>query len=339
MHTFTTLFEQSRNSLCTRVLLISFTIAQNINRKEYELNMSKNQFYKNNFENAIEINHLTKNYKDFSLNDLSFTLTKGTVMGFVGQNGSGKTTTIKSILNLINTDNGNISVLGIDNKENDFSVKEHIGVVFDELSLPNALTCKQINTIMKKIYKNWNEESYFKYLESFELPLNKTLKKFSRGMQMKIQMAVALSHNAKLLILDEATAGLDPIARNELLDILLEYMEDEEHSILMSSHITSDLERVADYVTFIDKGTLLLSDEKYSILESHLIVKGSVEEIGNLPKEYIVSSRKNSYGAEALTNNPSAIKKLFPDLIYDKASLDDILCFYVSKKRRHITKL
>ena len=297
--------------------------------------MSKNQLLNNNFENAIEITHLSKNYKDFSLNDLSFKLIKGTVMGFVGQNGSGKTTTIKSILNLINTDSGNISVLGIDNKEKDFSVKEHIGVVFDELSLPNTLTCKQINNIMKNIYKTWDEDKFFKYLEYFELPLNKTLKKFSRGMQMKIQMAVALSHDSKLLILDEATAGLDPIARNELLDILLEYMEDEEHSILMSSHITSDLERVADYVTFIDKGTLLLTDEKYSILENHLIVKGSSEEIENLPKEYIVSSRKNSYGAEALTNNPSAIKKIFPDLTYDKASLDDILCFYVSRKRKH----
>lgn len=297
--------------------------------------MSKNKSYENNFKNAIEINHLSKNYKDFSLNDLSFNLIKGTVMGFVGQNGSGKTTTIKSILNIINTDNGNISVLGIDNKENDYSIKEHIGVVFDELSLPNALTCKQVNNIMKNIYKTWDEYKFFKYLEYFELPLNKTLKKFSRGMQMKLQMAVALSHDAKLLILDEATAGLDPIARNELLDILLEYMEDEEHSILMSSHITSDLERVADYVTFIDKGTLLLSEEKYSILENHLIVKGSSEEIENLPKEYIVSSRKNSYGAEALTNNPSAIKELYPNLTYDKVSLDDILCFYVSRKRKH----
>lgn len=297
--------------------------------------MRKEQLYENNFENAIEITHLSKNYKDFSLNDLSLKLIKGTVMGFVGQNGSGKTTTIKSILNLINTDNGNISVLGINNKEKDYSVKEHIGVVFDELSLPNALTCKQTNNIMKNIYKTWDEDKFFKYLEYFELPLNKTLKKFSRGMQMKIQMAVALSHDSKLLILDEATAGLDPIARNELLDILLEYMEDEEHSILMSSHITSDLERVADYVTFIDKGTLLLTDEKYSILENHLIVKGSLAEIENLPKEYIVSSRKNSYGAEALTNNPLAIKKLFPDLTYDKASLDDILCFYVSRKRKH----
>lgn len=295
--------------------------------------MNKKVSYQNNYENSIEINHLTKIYKDFSLNDLSLTLPKGTVMGFVGQNGAGKTTTIKSILNLINADEGQISLFGIDNKDNSIIIKEHIGVVFDELSLPNSLTCKQTNSIMKNIYKEWNEKAFFQYIEDFELPLNKPFKNFSRGMQMKIQMAIALSHNAKLLILDEATAGLDPIARNELLDILLEYMEDEEHSILMSSHITSDLERIADYVTFIDKGTLLLSDEKYSILENHLIVKSGIEEIEKLPKEYIVSTRKNSYGAEALTNNPSVLKELFPNLTYDKASLDDILCFYVSKKR------
>ena len=151
---------------------------------------------------------------------------------------------------------------------------------------------------------------------------------------MKVQMAVALSHNPKLLILDEATAGLDPIARNELLDILLAYMEDEEHSILMSSHITSDLERIADYVTFIDNGTILLSDEKYNITENHAIVKGTEQEISTLPDKYIISSRKNSYGAEALTNSSSTLKKLYPDLVYDKVSLDDILCFYVKKSKQ-----
>lgn len=295
--------------------------------------MSKNFSYQNNYQNAIEIKNLTKNYKDFSLNNLSLTLPKGTVMGFVGQNGSGKTTTIKSILNLINIEEGEVSVFGLDTTQNSITIKENIGVVFDELSLPNTLTCKQTNSIMKNIYKNWNEDAFFQYTKDFELPLNKPFKNFSRGMQMKIQMAVALSHDAKLLILDEATAGLDPIARNELLDILLEFMENEEHSILMSSHITSDLERVADYVTFIDKGNLLLSDEKYSIFENHSLVKGSVEEIESLPKDYIVSTRKNSYGAEALTNNPSVLKENYPNLVYDKVSLDDILCFYVEKKR------
>lgn len=296
--------------------------------------MDTTMSYQNNYKNAIEIKNVTKSYKDFSLHEMSMTVPKGTIMGFVGQNGSGKTTTIKSILNLIETDSGNISVFGMDSTKNSLCIKENIGVVFDELALPNVLTCKQTNNIMKSIYKNWDEKAFFKYIEDFELPPNKQFKKFSRGMQMKIQMAVALSHNAKLLILDEATAGLDPIARNELLDLLLAFMEDEEHSILMSSHITSDLERIADYVTFIDKGNILLSDEKYSILENHSLVKGSINEIESLPHEYIISIRKNSYGAEALTNNPSALKEIYPSLIYDKVSLDDILCFYVSKRRK-----
>lgn len=286
-----------------------------------------------NYENAISIKNVSKNYKDFCLQNISLELKKGTVMGFVGQNGSGKTSTIKAVLNLIKTDDGNISVFNLDNKQYSTEIKEEIGIVFDELALPDVLTCKMVNSIMKNIYKNWDEKIFFHYTDVFSLPLNKPFKKFSRGMQMKIQMAIALSHKAKLLILDEATAGLDPIARNNLLDILLEYMESEEHSILISSHITSDLERIADYVTFIDNGRILLSDEKYVITENHCIVKGPLETIYSLPKECIVSTRKNSYGAEALTDHPDRLKHDFPDLIYDKASLDDILCFYVKKIR------
>lgn len=288
----------------------------------------------NIYENAITIKHLNKSYKDFALKDVSLILPKGTVMGFVGQNGSGKTTTIKSILNLIPADSGEISVFNLNTNEHSVRIKEDIGIVFDELALPDVLNCKMVNNIMKNIYKNWDESVFFQYVEAFSLPADKIFKKFSRGMQMKVQMAVALSHNAKLLILDEATAGLDPIARNELLDILLEYMEDEEHSILMSSHITSDLERVADYVTFIDNGTILLSDEKYSITDNHMIVKGTAEQINALPAEHIVSVRKNSYGAEALTHHYAILKELYPNLLYDKASLDDILCFYVKKSKQ-----
>ncbi len=288
----------------------------------------------NIYENAITIKHLNKSYKDFTLKDVSLILPKGTVMGFVGQNGSGKTTTIKSILNLIPADSGEISVFNLDTNKHSVRIKEDIGIVFDELALPDVLNCKMVNNIMKNIYKNWDESVFFQYAESFSLPVDKIFKKFSRGMQMKVQMAVALSHNAKLLILDEATAGLDPIARNELLDTLLEYMEDEEHSILMSSHITSDLERVADYVTFIDNGTILLSDEKYTITDNHMIVKGTTEQINALPAEHIVSVRKNSYGSEALTHHYATLKELYPNLLYDKASLDDILCFYVKKSKQ-----
>lgn len=286
----------------------------------------------NSYNEAISINNLCKAYKDFKLDNVSLHLPKGTVMGFVGQNGSGKTTTIKSILNLIKTDSGSVNVFGLDAVKHSVTIKQDIGIVFDELGVPDTLNCKMIDKIMKNIYKNWNSEEYFKYIDIFCLPKDKILKKFSRGMQMKTQMAIALSHDAKLLILDEATAGLDPVARNELLDILLEYMENEEHSILMSSHITSDLERVADYITFIDKGSILLSDEKYNLAESHMLVKGTADEINTLPKAYIISTRRNSYGAEALTNNPSILKEFAPTLVYDKASLDDILYFYIKRQ-------
>lgn len=283
-------------------------------------------------ENAIEIVNLSKDYKDFKLNNINLQVKTGTVMGFIGQNGAGKTTTIKSILNLVHNTQGTIHVFGLDVSTQAEQIKEDIGVVFDELGIPDILNCKKINSIMKSIYKNWDEKTFFHYIDIFSLPINKPFKKFSRGMQMKIQTAIALSHNAKLLILDEATAGLDPIARNEILDLLLEFMENAEHSILMSSHITSDLDRIADYITFIDRGKILLSDEKYNINEGHALVKGKLDELNNLPKEYLIYTRKNTYGAEALIRQPDTVKRIAPNLIYDSATLDDILYFYAKSK-------
>jgi ABC-2 type transport system ATP-binding protein len=222
-------------------------------------------------------------------------------------------------------------VFGLNAHNNAKLIKEHIGVVFDELGIPDTLNCKMLNNVMKNIYKNWNEDVFYNYIKLFSLPKDKIFKNFSRGMQMKVQTAVALSHNASLLVLDEATSGLDPIARNELLDILLEFMEDENHSILMSSHITSDLERIADYITFIDNGSLLLSDEKYIIQEGHALAKGSKDDIQNIPNDYVISIRNNSYGSEALITQPEVVKKLYPNYVYDKISLDDILCFYANR--------
>lgn len=284
-------------------------------------------------ENIIEISGLSKTYKDFSLSNLSLTLPKGCIMGFVGQNGAGKSTTIKSILNLITFEEGSIKIFGKDSIKDSVRIKEDIGVVFDELAIPEILNCEKINNILKHIYKNWNEQTFFDYINNFALPPKKALKNFSRGMRMKLQIAIALSHNAKLLILDEATAGLDPIARNEILDILLEFVENEENSILMSSHITSDLERVADYITFIDKGHILLSDEKYNITNSHAIAKGSEEELMKIPEKYVVATRKNAYSSEALINDAEYVKHTFPEFVYDQASLDDILYFYVKRTK------
>ena len=205
------------------------------------------------YENAIEIKDLTVKYDGFTLDAINFNVAKGSIMGFIGQNGAGKTTTIKALLNIIKRDKGSVKLLGLDNIKDEVAIKQQISAVFDEIPFQEQLNAKNINTIMKEIYTEWSSETFFQYLDRLTLPSKKKIGAFSKGMKMKLQIAVALSHNAKLLIMDEATTGLDPVVRNECLDIFMEYLQDENNTILMSSHITSDLEKVADSVTFIDK--------------------------------------------------------------------------------------
>jgi len=276
-------------------------------------------------ENMIEINGLVKNYDGFCLKNVSFTLPKGAVMGFIGQNGAGKSTVIKAILNLYKRDGGSINIFGRDNIKDEAEIKEHIGVVFDEPCFHETLNARQINNIFKHIYKEWNADTFFDYMTRFELPLKKKFKAFSRGMKMKMQIAVALSHNAKLLIMDEPTSGLDPVVRSEVLDVFREYMLDGERSILISSHITADLERIADYITFIDKGQILLSDDKESILESHRLVKCAKADVDKIAPEDIVGKRVNEFGAEVLVK-ANANKY---NMTADSAALDEIMLFYV----------
>jgi len=221
-----------------------------------------------NYENAIEIKGLTKKYDGFTLDDISFDVPKGSVMGFIGQNGAGKTTTIKAIFNIISRDAGTIKVLGLDNIENEYEIKEDVAAVFDELPFHEDFNAKQISIVLSSVFKNWDNEKFKELLKRFALPEKKKIKQFSKGMKMKLQIATALSHDAKILIMDEATTGLDPVVRNEILDIFREYLQDGERSILMSSHITSDLEKIADCVTFIDKGKILLSGYKDDILDT-----------------------------------------------------------------------
>lgn len=206
------------------------------------------------YQNAIEISGLTKHYDGFTLDNVSFSVPVGSIMGFIGQNGAGKSTTIKAILNIIGVDGGEIKLLGKDYIKDEYEVKSQIAAVFDELPFYDKFNAVQINTLFRGLYKTWDSKTYFGYIERFGLPKKKKLKDFSKGMKMKLQIATALSHGAKLLIMDEATTGLDPVVRNEILDIFREYLQDETNSILMSSHITSDLEKIADCVTFIDKG-------------------------------------------------------------------------------------
>ena len=221
------------------------------------------------YQNAIEINNLCKAFKGFTLDNVSLSITKGTIMGFVGQNGAGKSTTIKAILNIIKNDSGTISVFGMDHIANERKIKQRIAAVFDENPFNDVLNAKEINAIMRRIYSKWEPHTFMNYLERFGLPINKAIGQFSKGMKMKLQIDAALSHNAELLIMDEPTSGLDPVVRNEILDVFEEYVKDGNHTIFLSSHITSDLERIADSITYIHNGRIILSDTKENILRSY----------------------------------------------------------------------
>ncbi|MBP1562499.1 MAG: ABC transporter ATP-binding protein [Oscillospiraceae bacterium] len=286
------------------------------------------------FTNAIEISGLTKQYDGFTLDKISFNVPKGTIMGFIGQNGAGKTTTIKSILNIISPTSGSIKILGLDHIQNEYEIKENIAAVFDEMPFHESMTANAINIMFKGLYKNWNSEVFFGYLDRFCLPRKKKIGKFSKGMKMKIQIAAALSHGAKLLIMDEATTGLDPVVRNEILDIFREYIQDEENSILMSSHITSDLEKIADCVTFIDKGKILLTGYKDEILENHAVIKCTLTDYKEISSEDYISARINDFGAEIMVSNRAEAQKKYPDLIIEKTTLEDIMLFYVNREKK-----
>lgn len=218
-------------------------------------------------ENILEVKNLCKSYDGFKLRNVSFELPKGTIMGLVGENGAGKTTTIKAILNLIKINDGTIKVFGLDSRENEIEIKEDIGVVLENGFLSEYLTPDDINSCLKNIYKNWDTELYFKYIEDFKLPRDKVSKDYSSGMKMKLKLAASLAHHPKLLILDEPTSGLDPIARSEILDVFQDFIQDEEHSVFVSSHITSDLENIADYITFINNGEIVLSKTRDEFLD------------------------------------------------------------------------
>ncbi len=250
--------------------------------------------------NALEIKDLCKSYKGFSLNNLNLTLPSGCIMGLIGENGAGKSTTIKLILDMIKRDSGSITILGRDNKDNLNLTKEDIGVVLDEVGISECLTTKEVNKIMKHTFKNWEEDTFAEYLRKLSIPEGKKFKDFSRGMKMKLGIAVALSHGAKLLILDEATSGLDPVVRDEVTDIFNEFTRDENHSILISSHIVSELEKICDYIAFIHKGKLLLCEEKDVLREQYGIIRCDKEEIDNIDKEYVIGKKESAYGVEAI---------------------------------------
>ena len=280
-------------------------------------------------DNALEIKNLSKDYGDFVLEDISLSLPKGTIMGFIGENGAGKSTTIKCILDLIKKDAGEIKLLGnstpLSSKE-----KENIGVVLDADNLPDYVTIVDLNLIMKNIFTQWNSQIYFNYVKKFHLPEKKKVCDFSRGMKMKLAIAIALSHDAKLLILDEATSGLDPIVRDEILDIFLEFIQDEEHSILVSSHITSDLERIADYITYIHEGKIVFCEPKDYLLENYVKVQFTDVQFENFDKTRIIGKRKGRFSIDALVTNGNDLH----DYVTEKPTIEEIMLYFGKESER-----
>ncbi len=272
--------------------------------------------------NKIEIKNLNKNYDDFQLKNINLDIPCGYITGLIGENGAGKTTLIKSILNIINYDSGDIKINGEDKKEN-------IGVVLDNMFFPELLNANDIGKIMKNVYKTWDMNLYSKYLSDFKLTTNKQVKTFSKGMRKKLEIAVALSHKPSILILDEPTSGLDPIVRDEILDIFLDFIQDENNTILLSTHITSDLEKIADYITFIDNGSLVLNDYKDNILDDFGILKVDKDDFKNIDSKDIIKYKKNKYSYDILVKSREKLKKKYNKYVIDKPTLDEIMVIYI----------
>ena len=273
---------------------------------------------------AIEIKDLVKQFDNFKLGPINLTIPKGTIVGYIGQNGAGKSTTIKLLLGLLNKDSGEIKILDEINPSS-VGFKDKLGIVFDDLLVPEEMTLIDVEKFCSRVYSKWNKNSFYKFKEKFNLPEKKIIKNYSRGMKMKLSMAVALSHNAELLILDEATSGLDPIVREEILDLLLDFMQDENHTILISSHILSDLEKVADYIAFINDGKILFMETKDELKENYGICTLSNEEVTSIDEEAIVGRRVHSFGQELLVK-----KNLIPNgIIFQKPSIEDIMIYFV----------
>lgn len=284
-------------------------------------------------ENNIEVNNLSKKYDTFELKNINFTVPKGSIVGFVGENGAGKTTTIKSILNITNS-SGSIKILGKNIKQYEKEIKQNIGVVLDDSFLSEYLTAKQINSIMKDIYNEWDENKYINYLKQFNLPINKLLKDYSSGMKMKLKIATAISHNPKLLILDEPTNGLDPVVRNEILDIFRNYIEeDETRSIFISTHITTDLEHISDYIVFIKNGEIIFNLPTIELLENYGIIKCSKEDFSKIDEQDYIRFKQEKYQYEVLTDNKENIIKKYDITTIDKPSIEDIMLLYVKGEK------
>lgn len=277
--------------------------------------------------NALSISGLTKTYADFTLDHVSFDVPIGSIVGLIGENGAGKSTTINAVLELIQKEAGHVSLLGKETLDNE--TKEQIGVVFDGSNYPEILSPRKIDRIMKNIYDSWDEPTYFRLLERFSLPPDKPIKQFSKGMKMKLAITAALSHHSKLLILDEATSGLDPVIRDDILDMLLDFVQEEDHSILVSSHITGDLEKVADYIVFIHKGKVVFSKPKDELMEQYGLLKCGAAQFDALDPSDIIAYRKMDYEWQVLVSDRDAMQKKYPKALIVPTTIDEIMLLYV----------
>lgn len=286
-------------------------------------------------EDAVKLTNVSKSFNGFSVDDLTFSIKKGFITGFIGPNGAGKTTTIKLIMNLLKRDAGSIDVFGLDNIKHNKEIKEGIGFVYADNHFYDHLSVEAMKRVIASFYKQWDEDTFQRYVKDFNLPRNRQIKKLSRGMKMKFAIAVALSHNADLIIMDEPTSGLDPVIRSEILDILAEIIQDEEKTIFFSTHITSDLEQIADFITFIDDGKIVFSETKDDILDQYRIVKGANELLDADTRKVFTGLRETRVGFEGLTRDSAQVRALFGDqVIFERPSLEDIMVYTARSDQR-----
>lgn len=286
-------------------------------------------------ENILELQQVSKTFpkSDFTLDNVSFSLPYGAILGFVGENGAGKTTTIGCILNTIAKDGGSVKLFGREMLDADIEIREKIGVVYDGDNFPSYWNAEQLSKVMQGFYTNWDEGLFSEYLEKFQLPLKQRIKQYSRGMTMKLAIAAALSHHPQLLILDEATSGLDPIMRDEMLDVFLDFVQEEDHSILLSSHITSDLEKIADYITFIHNGKLIMTVSKNDLVYNYAVMRCRESQFRALDSSDMIAYRKRDFQIDVLVPDGKEAQRKYKDAVIDHVSLDEIMLLLVKGER------
>ncbi|MDD2402647.1 MAG: ABC transporter ATP-binding protein [Clostridia bacterium] len=286
-------------------------------------------------ENIIEVKGLKKKYEGFSLQDISFNLKNGYIMGFIGPNGAGKTTTIKLLMNLLKKDGGEIKIFGQDNVRYEKSIKDRIGFVYDNSEFYDELNIRDVKRFVAPLYSRWDNKAFEEYIKTFNLPVKKKVKDFSKGMKMKLSLALALSHHAELLIMDEPTSGLDPVFRQEFLDIIQDFM-DESKGVLFSSHITSDLDKIADYVTFINNGSIVLTSSKEEVMEKYGVVKGGKDDINDDLRQELIGLHEGKFGFEALISDVDSIRTRYKNLVVERPTMEDIMLYLVREGKGNV---